>query len=123
MNWPPQKTAFERRALSLLSLLAVLHFFSARPVFAAVEASVNRAGLAQQVSFFNWQSQTWNFAAGTIAPVVDTALELRTLLVASYVAGDGSVRAKVGWNPINDEDPAQDGWLHHLDVAKWTLVR
>ncbi|HMS55901.1 MAG TPA: SBBP repeat-containing protein [Fimbriimonadaceae bacterium] len=88
-----------------------------------IEASVERGGIAQSVSFYNWQTQTWNFVAGTVATSSDSELELSTLLVSAYVSGNGAVRAKVAWASINDEDPAQDGWLHNVDVAKWTLVR
>ena len=30
-----------------------------------------------------------------------------------------TVRARISWNPINDEDPSQDGWLHYLDYFAW----
>lgn len=35
---------------------------------------------------------------------------------------DGQVKVRFHWQPINDEDPSQDGWLHRLDYVRWRVV-
>ena len=32
------------------------------------------------------------------------------------------VKARISFNPINDESPAVDGWLHSLDMVRWQFV-
>lgn len=31
-------------------------------------------------------------------------------------------RHRITWNPLNDENPSQDGWLHRVDFAEWRLL-
>ncbi|MFN8220784.1 MAG: hypothetical protein U0S12_11725 [Fimbriimonadales bacterium] len=89
-----------------------------------VELSVARQGLAWGVDFYNYTTSAWTFVNGGVAPLVDaTVLASLTGTMAPYVqTGTKQVRARVRFNPINDESPAVDGWLHRLDLARWTIT-
>lgn len=87
-----------------------------------VETSVGRPGLAQQLLVYNYSTQSFQSVDGVVAPIVDSVRTITmTSSVASYVSGNREVKAKLIWNPINDEDPAQDGWLHSIDELSWEL--
>lgn len=84
------------------------------------ESKVDRVGLAEEVQFFDFVSNQWVFAYGRVAPTIDSVSIITVLAGASrYVGGFGLTAARIRWAPINDEDPAQDGWLHGLDEANW----
>lgn len=87
-----------------------------------LESSVDRGGLAQRIYLWNWDTSSWTVFNGSTGPTTDTAVTVTTTNM-SYLANDGTVKAKVRWSPINDENPSQDGWQHRVDVAKWTLLR
>lgn len=88
----------------------------------AFEGSAARGGLAQRIYLWNFASSSWTVFNGTASPTEDASLTVSTTN-PGYLANDGWVRAKVQWTPINDEAPAQDGWQHRIDVAKWTVFR
>lgn len=89
-----------------------------------VELSVARQGLAWGVDFYNYSTSAWTFVNGGVAPLVDASvLASLTGTMTPYVqTGTKQVRARVRFNPINDESPAVDGWLHRLDLARWTIT-
>ena len=37
---------------------------------------------------------------------------------ANFVSSGGEVKARMTWEPQNDEDPTLDGWLHRIDFAQ-----
>lgn len=85
-----------------------------------LETSVGRLGLAEQVKFRNWGNGQWITVSGRVATPVDTEWTTTKLTNATqFQRLDGMVQALISWQPINDEDPAQDGWLHGIDLIYW----
>ncbi|HMS56472.1 MAG TPA: hypothetical protein PKA27_13830 [Fimbriimonadaceae bacterium] len=92
------------------------HSLSGTSVTIDMVSSVSRPGLAYAVGIRNNLTGLFNFAMGGTA----TVSELRsttTLSSTNYVDAIGAVTLNVGWAPINDEDAAQDGWLHTLEFV------
>lgn len=88
--------------------------------FLIAENSVDRLGLAVAIRAYNFIQNKWVTVGGAVGTTADTfhvgaivtnPLEFRDSL--------GNVMARVTWGPINDEAPAQDGWLHNLDLFAW----
>lgn len=86
------------------------------------ESSAGRPGLSREIKFFNFDLARYLSFAGYVAGIGD---ETNTVVVnnnaASYVSDAGDMRAQVRWLPLNDEDPAQDGWMLRADYAHWFL--
>jgi len=87
------------------------------------EGSAARGGLAQRVYLYSWPLARWTLMHGAIAPTSDESIQITTSLASAFVDVNGAIKAKVSWQPINDEAPSQDGWVHQIDVAKWYLAR
>nr|HMS56940.1 hypothetical protein [Fimbriimonadaceae bacterium] len=86
------------------------------------EAFVARPGLSQLLEMKRFSTAGWTVVDGRVAPVTDQVIEVAlTATAPNHVAGDGEVGARVTWMPINDEDPATDGWIHCIDQAFWTI--
>lgn len=89
-----------------------------------VVTSVNRPGIAQSVSMFNFDTLQWTQVSGSVASLEDISYESVLTTTANAHTGDtGEVRTRIKWAPINDEDPSQDGWLHRVDHVHWVQVR
>ncbi|MFN8221227.1 MAG: hypothetical protein U0S12_13980 [Fimbriimonadales bacterium] len=88
------------------------------------EAGVARGGLAQTIHLYDYSTQAWVTGSGTVASVSDSVVDsVRTGTQANNcVDSAGNVKARVTWNPLNDENPSQDGWLHRVDFAEWRLL-
>lgn len=86
------------------------------------EPKAERPGLSQSLSFYNFQTSQWNFIEGRTASTSDLNCEVRLGAAPQFVSGSGEVKARVRWEPINDEDPAQDGWLVGLDTSYWRVL-
>ena len=85
-----------------------------------IEASVARYGLAQSISMRDYQHSNWTEVDGRVAPTTDTTIEVTLTNAAHFFLGpNGALRARITWQPINDEDPSQDGWLHCVDRVRW----
>lgn len=86
------------------------------------EGSVARPGLAQVISMLDYDNGLYVVVQGQVATTSDSTV---TTTVTSnpgrFVSDDRDMRVRISWNPINDEDPAQDGWLHNADFAEWTV--
>ena len=96
----------------------------ARPTLSSAPPMMNRVergGLAERFYMYNWSTSSWSLFTGVTAPTTDTVIEISSTNLSQFIAGDGGIRAKIRWTPINDENPSQDGWLHSVDVAKWTI--
>lgn len=86
------------------------------------EGSVERSGLSQLLQLRNYSTGTFDTVDGRVATVADGTVEILVNSGApNYVGPNGSVLARITWQPINDEDPSQDGWLHKIDVVQWTV--
>jgi hypothetical protein len=87
-----------------------------------LETSVARPGLSENVYIWNWDTTTWILKNGRTAPQTDSSWTIYSLLTpASTYVGDANLRvySRIVWAPINDEDPAQDGWLQNIDQVRW----
>lgn len=87
-----------------------------------LEHSVGRPGLSYQVKMFRYSTGTYVDKAGGAAPTADTVTTSLVNVGANDYHSNGAVKASVTYQPINDEDPSQDGWPHMLDVANWTVT-
>nr|HMS56648.1 RHS repeat-associated core domain-containing protein [Fimbriimonadaceae bacterium] len=88
-----------------------------------VELACSRPGTTQTVMLFNWQSNTWVSLDNRLGTDADQTLTLITnLSKGRFVNAQGQVKARVRWQPINDEEPTQDGWSGRLDRVRWELL-
>lgn len=86
------------------------------------ETSVARIGLVETLEIRNFGANTWTFMSGSVASTTDMRRDLSiTTNVGNYVSAAGVVRCRLRWEPVNDEDPTQDGWLHMVDHVEWTV--
>lgn len=112
------------------SLMAQVSFDSVSPIMSpsslkfTFEGHVARPGLSQALTLRDFDLNQDVFVDGRVAPVEDQVVEVfLTTSLDRYVGSGGTLSAKVSWMPINDEDPAQDGWLHCVDQVRWWLDR
>ncbi len=85
-----------------------------------VEQFAERGGLSLQASFKNRTTGNFDFISGIVCPTTDSTMVLSTLNQA-YLLADGTVLARLRWQPINDEDPSQDGWGHLVDFVSFRV--
>jgi hypothetical protein len=86
------------------------------------EAVVERPGLAQEIALYNALSQAYEVVDGRVATTSDSTVTISRTNGARFVDnGTHNMRAHVSWGQINDEDPAQDGWVQAVDFARWTV--
>lgn len=85
-----------------------------------IEFSAERLGLAAQFLQFNFATNAWQVIGGAVAPSTDTQV-LSPPLSSDYLGSGGAVRARLQTSPINDEDPAFDGWLTTIDRWGWIV--
>lgn len=98
-------------------------YSTARELRLYVEASAGRLGLTQSIQMFNFDTNRWDEVDGRLAPTEDVQIEISLTTSANAHLGDsGEVFARVAWSPVNDEDPALDGWEHRIDLLKWIVV-
>ncbi|HMS54459.1 MAG TPA: hypothetical protein PKA27_03585 [Fimbriimonadaceae bacterium] len=79
------------------------------------KTSVQRPGIAEQHQFKNWSGNQWVTAGGRVATLNDEFWECPRVTGAQWRRNDGRIEGRILWQPINDEDPSQDGWLHSVD--------
>lgn len=90
----------------------------------SMETQATRPGLALVGSAFNCQANSFFDVFAGIAPISDT---LQTTALPPHMAWKfvnpmtGEMRFRVKWTPINDEDPAQDGWVLMIDLVAWAV--
>lgn len=88
-----------------------------------VELNAARLGLAYGISMLNVNTNAYVFVGGGTATATDQTQEIiLTSTAPNFVSATGQIRTRVTWNPVNDEDPSQDGWLHCLDLVQWTVT-
>ena len=86
------------------------------------ETMVGRYGLSEMILAYSFTSAKWIGIAGRIAEIQDTPIMTTVSTNADqFVSNSGQVKVRFQWAPINDEDPAQDGWLHSIDQVSWLL--
>lgn len=86
-----------------------------------IESSAGRTGISQQVDFYRFSTSSWVTKIGGIAPVSDVPVEWTETTNANDYrdSSAGGLKCRITWQPINDEDPGQDGWFHSIDMAEW----
>ncbi|MFN8218841.1 MAG: hypothetical protein U0S12_01745 [Fimbriimonadales bacterium] len=83
-----------------------------------VEHSVARGGLSVQGRLKNKNTGNFDLFFGATATTSDVTNTIVTTN-PNYVQGSGEVELSVKFQPINDESPAFDGWLHQLDLVRF----
>lgn len=110
------------------TLAAIVDVTSTAPANAPLfrlnlRASVARNGLSMSVKFWNYATGAWVSMGGSVAPTTPTTTNYQAGTPADYMdATTREVKARISFNPINDESPAVDGWLHSLDMVRWQFV-
>lgn len=75
---------------------------------------VGRPGLQAQLYYWNSSNSTWAIAAGSVASQTPAYL-LGYRQGEQFISTGGDIWPRFVTSPINDEDPAQDGWLTEID--------
>lgn len=87
-----------------------------------LELSADRLGLAYAVRLRNYSLNTFSLVGGGSSSSADVTSEyVLTSSASNFVNTNGETKVQVNWSPINDEDPAQDGWLHNIDRIEWKI--
>lgn len=87
------------------------------------ESAVARPGLAENLQCFNVVTTTWVVLSGRVAPTTDSVANWSVATgIAPYVSESNQLKVRFFWHPINDEDPAQDGWLCSLDLTECEIT-
>lgn len=87
-----------------------------------LEYNVARLGLAGAISVLKPIPATWTVVDGFTANATDSTRSVTlagtnaTDHIDASVGNEGQVKIRVTFQPINDEDPAQDGWEHNIDL-------
>ena len=90
---------------------------NSQAITVTVEFSANRSGLSVVGSLLNSGTGQFDpFLAG-VCPTTDVEHVLQTNNPAYLDAGQMTLR--LHWQPINDEDPSQDGWGHLVDRVSY----
>lgn len=88
-----------------------------------IATEVYRPGISQVVRHWNFSQNRFDVIDGRHAPVggeIGLTFDLSNRSLA-LIGPNGDIRVNIGWSPINDEDPAQDGWLHCIDLLRWFI--
>lgn len=85
-------------------------------------SKVERPGIAEVFRHYNYSLDRWQVVFGRVATsqYVTSSVVLNGS-VSEFVNANRQMRAQIEWSPLNDEDPAQDGWLHFIDQFFWTV--
>lgn len=87
-----------------------------------VRSSVDRLGISETLYTYNFATDQWVAVFGRTSTVTTSAFSATlTSNLGDYRDGNGDVRARLAWSPINDEDPSVDGWLHKVDQFFWSI--
>ena len=103
---------------------AVVEFKSTAPATTPVmkfqlDSRVTRSGLSLVIDMYNYAEGKWISVYGGVATPADNLTTSQVATPAAFIKADKEVKARVSFGPINDEDPAQDGWTHEIDMARW----
>lgn len=93
---------------------------SSQDITTTVEVSAARNGLAVSGSLKNFTTGVFTQFFGAVSPTVDATYTF-TATSPSYIDAGGHVLLRLHWNPINDEAPSQDGWVHSVDFVSFRI--
>lgn len=87
-------------------------------IYSYVEVSAERGGLALSRYMWNSDGGGWILVGGSVCPLNDVAYLWGSGQgnANPYILSDGRAWSRVRTQPINDEDPSQDGWLTRVDL-------
>lgn len=87
------------------------------------EGGSERAGLAFAVKMFRYTDNQWFTAFGQTSTGDDASvlIDLSGASADAFLGDTGELATRFEWAPINDESPAQDGWLLRVDQVRWIL--
>lgn len=112
-----------------LSLAATVEFYGHTTVSTVAryrlgwESHTTRPGLGETAEGFRYSSSSWVLFGGRTATPNDSVAEFSAPSgPANFVSALGDVAMRITWQPINDEDPAQDGWLQAVDTVTWLVT-
>lgn len=86
-----------------------------------IEHSAARPGLAIQIGLKNKNTNAFVQVLGGVEATADVTEDFVTNN-AAYLQNNGTVVVSASWSPINDEDPAQDGWPHMIDLVSFRIT-
>ena len=86
-----------------------------------VEGHATRFGLANSISLYNWSASSYVEMIGAEATTIDAAVGVEVPSYNYIQGGTGTMKARLDWAPVNDEDPSQDGWVLATDYVQWLL--
>jgi hypothetical protein len=108
-------------AFTLDGLVEATCAVTGSPSTLRVEAALAsaRPGTAQALKAFKYSAGSWTSldartSAASFVPISSTIPN-----PADHIGSGGAVKLRASWEPINDEDPAQDGWLYSIDYINW----
>lgn len=84
-----------------------------------IEGMVARPGLAQNAKLKRRSDSAYVVIFGQTASMNEKVNRIVVSNFPQYVGSGGEIDVELEWGPINDEDPAQDGWLHELDQLRF----
>ena len=93
-------------------------------IYGYVESRIARPGVAERIYMWDWTSTQWDFFAGRNLPTNDSywiPISNYTADPDRYTSTAGKMYISIVHQPINDEDPSQDGWLSGLDRCYWYI--
>lgn len=112
----------EQTLVCSVELNSVTSILSPSSLTLVTVLSAARSGLSYDIKFYNFSTNSYYTISGGVSTSDDLShSSTLTTSMVDYIGAAGELRASVSWRPINDEDPAQDGWLHSLNVAKWIV--
>ena len=84
-----------------------------------VEYSVGRPGLSYSFRLWNTTANAFQQKLGGVAATADETVTYQNTTTASqYVTATGGYEFQLVFQPINEEDPAQDGWPLNVDYIE-----
>lgn len=85
------------------------------------ETSGGRPGLLQSAKEFRYSTNAFVSIQGGTCPTADVLNSVTiSSSAANYVGPAKAVKMRLLWQPINDEDPSQDGWPLNVDLVTWS---
>lgn len=108
-----------------------IYFYGQTPGFLSPSAlhvkgvfRTNYPGQAYNMLLTNYDTGFWTMISSGNAYLQDQTAEYHCYAVnnpSKFIDQFGNMKLRLQWYPINDEEPAQDGWLDEVDEITWTV--
>lgn len=84
--------------------------------------TIGRMGMAQLIEAYRFDTNQWQVLYGATASTEAPSFDLKSEVPgAGFLDGNNQMKFRFSFSPINDEDPAQDGWLSSIDLLRVDL--